>query len=242
MIHCLSGRARLRALLAASAAIAMLAASTPASAQFGFGGVVFDPSNYAQNILTAARSLQQVNNQIQMLENQAQGLVNQAKNLASLPMSTLATLQSQVQRTQELLAQAQNIAYSVTSIQQAFTNRYSGANLTAPQSQMVANANARWQDSVGAFEDALQTQATVVGNIDGARTTMNSLVTASQSASGALQAAQAGNQLMALLSQQIADLTATLAAQGRAQSLEAAGKAATEAESKTRFQRFLGNQ
>ena len=51
-----------------------------------------------------------------------------------------------------------------------------------------------------------------------------------------------GNQLMALLSQQIADLTATLAAQGRAQSLEAAGKAATEAESKTRFQRFLGNQ
>ena len=71
---------------------------------------------------------------------------------------------------------------------------------------------------------------------------MNSLVTASQSASGALQAAQAGNQLMALLSQQIADLTATLAAQGRAQSLEAAGKAATEAESKTRFQRFLGNQ
>ena len=242
MIHCLSGRARLRALLAASAAIAMLAASTPASAQFGFGGVVFDPSNYAQNILTAARSLQQVNNQIQMLENQAQGLVNQAKNLASLPMSTLATLQSQVQRTQQLLAQAQNIAYSVTSIQQAFTNRYSGANLTAPQSQMVANANARWQDSVGAFEDALQTQATVVGNIDGARTTMNSLVTASQSASGALQAAQAGNQLMALLSQQIADLTATLAAQGRAQSLEAAGKAATEAESKTRFQRFLGNQ
>ena len=144
MIHCLSGRARLRALLAASAAIAMLAASTPASAQFGFGGVVFDPSNYAQNILTAARSLQQVNNQIQMLENQAQGLVNQAKNLASLPMSTLATLQSQVQRTQQLLAQAQNIAYSVTSIQQAFTNRYSGANLTAPQSQMVANANARW--------------------------------------------------------------------------------------------------
>src|SRR3546814_8461059 len=33
--------------------------STPAQAQFG--GVVFDPSNYSQNILTAARTLQQVN-------------------------------------------------------------------------------------------------------------------------------------------------------------------------------------
>ena len=56
---------------------------------------------------------------------------------------------------------------------------------------MVANANARWEDSVGAFQDALQVQAGVVGNIEGARTTMYSLVSASQSATGALQATQA---------------------------------------------------
>src|SRR3546814_15088815 len=42
---------------------------TPAHAQFG--GVVFDPSNYAQNVLTAARTLQQINNQIQSLQNEA---------------------------------------------------------------------------------------------------------------------------------------------------------------------------
>ncbi len=34
--------------------------------------VVFDPSNYSQNILTAARSLEQINNQVKSLENQAQ--------------------------------------------------------------------------------------------------------------------------------------------------------------------------
>src|SRR5580693_1994678 len=33
--------------------------------------VVFDPSSYAQNVLTAARALQQINNQITSLENQA---------------------------------------------------------------------------------------------------------------------------------------------------------------------------
>ena len=48
---------------------------------------------------------------------------------------------------------------------------------------------------------------------------------ASQSATGALQAAQAGNQLLALQAQQLADLTAAVAAQGRAQSLEAAQRA-----------------
>ena len=54
--------------------------SQPARAQW----TVFDPSNYAQNLLTAARSLQQINNQIQMLQNQAQSLVNQAKNLTTV--------------------------------------------------------------------------------------------------------------------------------------------------------------
>src|SRR3546814_12351049 len=68
------------------------------------------------------------------------------------------------------------------------------ANLTATESQMVSNANGRWQDSVGAFEDALRVQAGAVGNLDGTRTSIDTLVTASQSASGALQAAQAGNQ------------------------------------------------
>lgn len=213
----------------------------PAQAQFGLS-IVYDPSNYAQNILTAARSLQQINNQIQMLENQAQGLINQAKNLASLPMSTLSTLNSQIQRTQQLLSQAQRIAYSVTDIQTAFIQRYSGTNLNASQNQMVASANARWKDSISAFQDALSTHATVVGNFEGTRASVNSLVTASQSATGSLQAAQATNQLLGLLSQEIADLTATLAAQGRADSLAGAGKAASEAEAKTRFQRFLGNK
>ena len=231
-------RTRARAFLSATAVLSLVCAGTPARAQFG--GIVFDPSNYAQNVLTAANTLQQINNQIQMLENQATSLVNQAKNLASLPTSTLASLQGQVQRTQALIAQAQRIAYSVEDIQSAFGSRYNGANLTASQSQMVANANARWQDSVGAFEDSLQTQASVVGNIEGSRQAMNTLVTASQSASGALQAAQAGNQLLGLLSQQIADLTAALAAQSRAQTTEAARNAATEAESQTRFSRFRG--
>jgi type IV secretion system protein VirB4 len=68
-----------------------LAVATPAAAQFG--GIVYDPTNYAQNVLTAARSLQQINNQIQMLTNQATSLLNEARNLTSLPYSSLQQLQ-----------------------------------------------------------------------------------------------------------------------------------------------------
>jgi P-type conjugative transfer protein TrbJ len=227
------------AILAGAAAIAMLSATAPAQAQFG--GIVYDPSNYAQNVLTAARALQQVNNQIQQIQNQAQSLINQAKNLASLPFSTLATLQQQVQRTQQLLAQAQRIAYSVQSIDEAFTTRYNGATASTSSAQMVANAQESWKTSVAAFEDTLKVQAGVVGNIDGTRTSMNGLVTASQSATGALQATQAGNQLLALQSQQIADLIAVVAAQSRAQALEMARQTTAEADGQERFRRFTGN-
>jgi P-type conjugative transfer protein TrbJ len=48
----------------------------------------------------------------------------------------------------------------------------------------------------------------VVRNLDTNRSQTSALVTSSQSATGALQATQAGNQLAALQAQQLADLTA----------------------------------
>lgn len=232
-----------RAMMATAIATSLAAGTiiaTPAQAQFGFGGIVYDPTNYASNVLQAARALQQINNQIAQIQNQATSLINEARNLASLPVSTLSTLQQQVNQTQQLLGQAQRIAYDVQSIQQAFEGRYKGTALAGDHAQMVANANARWEDSVGAFEDALRVQAGVVGNLDGTRSSIDTLVGASQSASGALQVAQAGNQLLALQSQQFADLTAAVAAQGRAQALDAARDAAIEAEARERFRRFRG--
>ena len=83
--------------------------SSPAHAQFG--GIVYDPSNYAQNVLTAARTLEQINNQIRMLQNQADSLINEARNLESLPLTLVQPLQDQIQQTQRLLNEAQRIAY-----------------------------------------------------------------------------------------------------------------------------------
>jgi conjugal transfer/entry exclusion protein len=156
-------RAIVAGVLATSGVIGITAA-TPAYAQFG--GIVYDPTNYAQNVLTAARSLQQINNQIQQIQNQATSLLNEARNLTSLPFSQLQQLQSQFQRTQQLLSEAQRIAYDVRSIDQAFSQRYRGTNLSGSDQSLVADARSRWEASVGAFEDALKVQAGVVGNID----------------------------------------------------------------------------
>src|SRR4051812_48508384 len=132
---------RLCVLAAASAVALSLAAASPASAQW----VVFDPNNYAQNVLTAARELQQINNQITSLQNQAQSLINQTKNLASLPYSSLQQVQSSIQRTQQLLAQAQRIAYDVQQIDRAFSTNYAPATSGQSNQALITNAQSRWQ-------------------------------------------------------------------------------------------------
>lgn len=225
-----------KSILTAVALASMVVATAPAQAI-----IVYDPTNYVQNVVQAARALEQINNQIRSLQNQAASLVNDAKNLTDLPLTVLEPLQQQIRQTQQLLGQAQNLAYDVSKIDQEFAQKYKDIDLSASQKSMVDNAKDRWTNSVGAFEDALKVQAGVVGNIEGTRSSMNSLVSASQSATGAMQAAQAGNQLLALQSQQLADLTALMASIGRAQSLDAAQKAAAQAQGRAQLRRFLGS-
>jgi P-type conjugative transfer protein TrbJ len=230
-------RVRLRAALAAGVALLTLATtSVPAHAQW----IVYDPTNFSQNVLTAARELQQVNQNIQSLENQATMLINQAKNLASLPYSSLAQLEASIQRTEQLLMQAQNIAYSVATIDQAFTQvypqSYSGSTSNM---QLLADAQTRWQNARAGYQDSMNVQAGVVQNLQNAQTQISALVTSSQSASGALQAAQSGNQIMGLAAQQLADLTGVIAAMARAQSLDNAGRLESEAQGQQQMQNFL---
>ncbi len=232
------GASALALALAVPVALSPMLAS-PAHAQFGFGRIVYDPSNYAQNVLTAARTLEQINNQITSLQNEAQMLINQARNLASLPYSSLQQLQQNVGRTQQLLSQAQNIAFEVGQIDQAFQQQYGNVSLSTTDAQLVADARSRWENTVGGLQDAMRVQAGAVGNIDSNRAEMAALVGQSQGATGALQATQAGNQLLALQSQQLSDLIAVISANGRADALTEAERATAAEQGRIQRERFL---
>ena len=214
--------------------------TTPAHAFFGgFGRIVYDPTNHAENLLTAARSLEQINNQIAQLQNEAQMLINQARNLASLPFSSLQRLQQNIQRTQQLLSQAQSIAFDVQQIDRMFQEDYGKLSISATDAQLIADARSRWENTVGGLQDAMRVQAGVVGNIDSNRSAMSALVDQSQNAVGALQATQAGNQLLALQSQQLSDLIAVISANGRATAMLEADRATAAEQGRIQRERFL---
>jgi type IV secretion system protein TrbJ len=224
--------------LRAGAMASVLGAASPGFTQT----IVYDPSNYEQNALQAARSLQQINNQITSLQNQTQMLLNQARNLTSLPYSTLQSIEQSLTRTQQLLNQAQRVKFDSNQIDQAFQHRYPQTYTGSISSQqLMGDAQARWQDSLAAHQDALRVQAGVVQSLDMTRSQTNGLVSSSQSAVGILQATQAGNQLIALQTRQLADLTALLAAHSRMQSLEGARLNANQEQAREQLSRFLNN-
>jgi P-type conjugative transfer protein TrbJ len=223
-------------LLGGMATVCSTLAIAPVHAQVA----VFDAGNFAENVLTAARELQQVNNEIQGLENQATMLINQAKNLASLPYSTLAQLDQSIDQTQELLAQAQNIGYDITTIDQAFRQAYPETYSSATTSdQLEADAQSRWENARAGYQDAMNVQAGVVQNLAMTHAQIDALVSSSQSAEGALQASQASNQLLAVQSGQLADIASLIAAQGRAAALAGAADAESQAQAQAQLNQFL---
>lgn len=144
-----------------------------------------------------------------------------------------------MQRTQQFLSQAQGIAFNVQQIDQMFAQKYGNVSMSTTDKQMVADARSRWQNTVGGLQDAMRVQAGVVSNIDTNRTQMSALVSQSQGATGALQATQAGNQILALQSQQLSDLVALLASNGRASALTEAERTAAAEQGREQRRRFL---
>jgi len=217
-------------------ALALAAWAMPASAQW----VVFDPTNFSQAVLTAARELQQVENQVQELANEAQMLVNESKNLQSLPMSRLSQLQASISTTQRLLDQSQGLAFQLAAIQQQFSQLYpSGYSASNTRSQINADALARWSNSREALSTALQLEAQASQNVPSDQAVLTDLVSASQSAVGALQAVQATNQLLALQARQTIQGQQLAIADGRATAVERARALEADARTRELRQRFM---
>ncbi|MGY4397647.1 P-type conjugative transfer protein TrbJ [Sphingomonas sp. UYAg733] len=222
---------------AGSMVMAVTVISTPALAQI----TVFDPGNYSQNILTAARTLQQVNNQIQSLQNQATMLINQAKNLSRIDFPQLQAITQTLRQIDRLMGQAQAIRFQVSGIDQQFGQLFpSDFGQALRTNQQVIGARSRLDASMGAFRQTMTVQAQVVENVSADAQTLADIVSRSQGAEGALQVGQATNQLLALTAKQQFQIQNLMAAQYRAEATEAARRVQAEQEARIATRKFLG--
>ncbi len=220
-----------------SLGIGTLLTNTPAQAI-----PVFDASNYTQNLLTAARTLQQINNQIQSLQNEAQMLLNQGKNLSRINFPQLNQLQQQLQQIDRLMGQAQGIDFRVDQLDEQFRRQFPDSYRQAlTRDQRIAAARQRLDNEMASFRQAMTVQSGIVENVRGDALTLQSIVERSQGAEGGLQAQQATNQLLALTAKQQFQIQNLMAAQFRSQSLEAARRDQIAREARASTDRFLGD-
>ena len=229
-------RHRIVALGACATLMATSLGSAPAAAQF----TVFDPSNYSQNLLTAARTLQQVNNQITALQNQARMLQNQALQLKSLDYSALAPMREALVKIDRAIADAEGVAMDVRSTQAALDQLFGSVEGASSTGQLIARARAQARAAMDGYRHSLKVQAQIVENVQADAPLIAELVAQSQSAQGGLQAQQAANQLQALAIKQDQQLQALIAAQSRADALERARQAQILEAGKLSARAFVG--
>jgi len=219
-------------------AISLAFLPVPASAQMP----VFDSTNYAQNLLQAARALEQVNHQIESLQNEATMLENMARNLKTFDFPQLQEITSALQKIDGLMNQAQAIGFKAGQVDASFSKMFPSAIRQALTSdQRVAEAKTRLNAAMDSFRHSMNVQAEVVSNIAADSQVLNDLAGRSQSSVGALQAQQAANQLLALSAKQQMQLQDLLAAEFRSQAVERAMRAQSEAEARAATTRFLGS-
>jgi P-type conjugative transfer protein TrbJ len=224
------------ALLAVAAPAALLSAA-PASAQLS----VFDPTNYAQNILQAARALEQINNQVRSLQNQASMLQNMARNLERIDFPQLQQVTSAMQRIDGLMGQARGIDFRVDQLDERLRRVFPGAgDRVLGSDQRIVQARARLDAATAGYRQAMGVQAQVVENVRQDAGVLADIIARSQGAVGGLQAQQAANQLLALSITQQFQLQNLMAAEFRSEALDRSRRAQAEEDGRAATRRFLG--
>ena len=212
------------------------------AAQAQFGGIVFDPKNFVQNLYTASHSLIQIRQQVNQLRNEARMLIGQAKDLAKMDYNAQYELLSILQEIATLTEEAENVSYKVERSRDLMREQYPQEYADMSDDEIFENAEIQWENSRVAFEEAIVMQSKMISSVKVDARTLDKLVTESQSSTGNLSVAQAGNQLLALLIKQIMQMQQMDAVQYRAQALENSRRLAIEKESRQKHKRFVGTR
>lgn len=202
---------------------------------------VFDGANYAQNLLTAARTLQQVNQQIQSLQNEATMLINMAKNLSRIDFPELAALNQTLGQVNQLMDQAKGIGFKIDQIDEQFRALFpDDFDALIRTDQRVSAARVRLDAAKAAFQHSMEVQSKIVGNVADDAQAMASIMAKSQGAEGSLQVQQATNQLLALATKQQFQIQTLMAAQYRSDAIEQARRVQAQADARAATKQFLG--
>jgi P-type conjugative transfer protein TrbJ len=202
---------------------------------------VFDPANYQENLLSAVRAMEQINNQVRQLQNQVLLIQRMDQNLVRLGSTLSPDLQRTLTDIQTQLRAGEGIALRLQATRSGYEQLFPRQVSTALSSNdMLRNATIRWDEEYASLKRAALLQGQIADSVDADMLLLRDAMARSLGAVGSLEATQAGNELTGLAVKQSLALHSLLAAQHRADTLTKARNLATEAEAHQRFKSFVG--
>jgi type IV secretion system protein TrbJ len=160
--------------VATLAALVCLVTPTPARAQFGLlgSGIVFDPSNFARNVLHYARRLEQMNLQRQQLQQQLTAM-------RKLRAPNWRQINATLTQMDALMQQGQALAYSLRAIDAEFQRTFPGVrafgNYPAEQQTQAVRTLATLRGVLNAANRAARDFPTSVARLDAMKRQLGSI-------------------------------------------------------------------
>ncbi len=195
----------------------VVSATSQAHAQM----TVIDPTNLAQNVVQAARALEQINNQIRQIEQQAQ-------MLARSPLQLSGELGQSLEQARALFDAARGVAFEAEEVGASLRELYPETFEAFDLDSVLQRSDTWLEASRDSLELAMRAEAGAAASVRDARGRIDAALGASAGAEGQTGAAQAGNQLLGVTATQLAEIQTLLAAQGRALATERMERIARE--------------
>ncbi len=204
--------------------------------------VVFDPSNFAQNILTAIRALMSNINEARMIANQVISLANEAKNLTKLPFDIIDDFSEQFSELFTTVGSVNGLMQNIETLQSRFEELYPDflSRFDPISRSSMSEDMKKW---IGTTREmmlgASKTGAQVLDGLPKTQAHLQKLMSDSQGAVGILQATQAGNQIAASISGNLLSLNAQLATYTQAHTAYLMEQNSSSAAAKNRMDHVL---
>ncbi len=183
--------------------------------------VVYDPTNFAQNVLSAARALEQIQNQVTQIE-------QAARMLRQNPLQLSPELSRELEQTRALVAAGEGLAFEIEQLSEDMRVLYPETWEQFSLSEIASQTDDWRSETRASLERAMRAQAEAARSAGRAQAHIESALDASQGADGQTGATQAGNQLLGVNAAQLAQIHILLAAQGRALETERMERLARE--------------
>jgi type IV secretion system protein TrbJ len=166
-------------------------------------------SSELTQIINKAQLAQQYTKQLQQYQTQLQELNNQILNLRKLPQNMQNQYQQTFQQFKQQIQQTEGLMKDLAQVKASLDARYPDYTKKDPDFKNFTAMIDGWNNHERAnLENALSSGAAVLQQMEGGTENINNIVTASQNAVGALQAAQASNQLQGILAGEMMKMNA----------------------------------